>query len=157
MSFVIEKDPRLNRIYRQVTLETTENISLKLEEIGLTKPVSENNWLPRYPLTENGFYLINHAVIVGLGIIFENSRINLSPFEKLDETDLVNSLVKQSGLPQIRTQEEINEIDINFNGQQPLIKKIVSFLNPQKNNATCIKKVELNPIILVIESPNRVN
>lgn len=152
-----EIDPRLEKIYKAVSLGTVKNIILGLEKLNLVEKIPKNDWRLCGELTQDGFNQITEATFVGLRLIFEHSRINLPSYQSFDENKFSNSLIEQAGLPTIRSQSEQNEINIKFTGQQPLIKNICSYLDPQKNHSTHVKNIEINPIALIIESRNHLN
>lgn len=152
-----EIDPRLERVHQNVYLGTMLNIILGLEDLELGKITSENNWELCDELTEEGLVYISDATFIGLRCIFENSRVNLVSYQSFDEIAFSNLLVKKAGLPIIRSFSKQNEIDIRFVGTQPLIKHINSYLDPQKNQATYVKNLEINKIALIIESRDHLN
>lgn len=158
MALIIEKDQRLDKIYKRFCLGTINNIVYSLEKNGLTKFTPEiGDYLVQEPLTESGFNLIYDAVVVGSIPIFERSKINILPYFHFNEEKVATSLVENAGLPIIRSSPEQNKIEVEFKGRQPLIKYINSYLDPSKNQATHIKQLETNHIFLVIESESHIN
>lgn len=156
MPHVIEKDPRLDRIYHEVRLRTITNTLKALEKSNLVKPIP-NDWIPCGQLTEKAFYLISDAITIGLIPIFEHSRINIPSYQTFNESRFAQNLVKENDLPQIRTNLPQNRLEIEFISRLPLIRYIDSYLNTDINRATRIKNIEINKIALIIESPDHLN
>lgn len=154
--FQKEIDPRITDIIKATSIYTAESILISLESIKLVKPVPGNEWQLCGELTPEGFNQITDATYVGIAYVLGKARVNLPSYISINENIIAASLIKNAGLPQIRKIQE-NELEIEFIGSQPLIKRINSYLDPQKVNAKYIKNIIINPIALIFESLDHLN
>jgi len=151
-----ELEPRIKKILHATTLATVTSILVSMENVKLVAPIPGNDWELCSNLTQEGFNQIVDATRLGLTHLLKQARINLPSYIQINENVIANSLVEDAGLPLIRKIEN-QEIEIKFVGPQPLIKQLNSYLDPQKYHATQIRRMELNPIALVFESPDHLN
>lgn len=154
--FQKEIDPRITDIIKATSIHTVESILISLESIKLVEPIPENDWQLCGELTSEGFDQITDATYVSITHILGKARINLPLYIPINENIIVASLIENAGLPQIRKIED-NELEIEFIGPQPLIRRINSYLDPQKVNAKHVKNIIINPIALIFESPRHLN
>lgn len=154
--FQKEIDPRITGIIKATSIHTVESILIGLENIKLVEPIPQNDWQLCGELTSEGFNQITDATYISIAYVLGKARINLPLYIPINENMIVASLIENAGLPQIRKIED-NELEIEFIGPQPLIRKINSYLDPQKVNAKHIKNIFINPIALIFESSYQVN
>jgi len=153
-----ENDPRLDKIRQNVYRGTVLNIILGLEKQNLAEKIPEDNdYKLCGELTQEAFNQITDATSVAIDYIFKHARINLVSYKFFDEKKIANALVEQAGLPIIRCQPLQNSIDIEFIGTQPLVKKINSYLNPEKCKAEHVRNIEINKIALIFETRDHLN
>lgn len=154
--FPKEIDPRITNIINITSISTVESILISLENAKLVEPIPQNDWKLCGELTPEGFNQITDATYISIAHILRKARINLPLYIPINENIVAASLIEKAGLPEIRKVEK-NELEIEFMGSQPLIRKINSYLDPQKINAKHVKNIVINPIALIFESPDRIN
>ena len=136
------KNPWLRGICHSTTMDIDNKTLISLSEIGLTEfDPSINDYLIKNNLTKKGFDLISDAIIIGTEYVFNNSRIsflNQSQITKINEI-----IIRFTNKPEINISN--NEIDLNFQGELPLIRSITSYLDPDIESPpqTHIKHIEV--------------
>jgi hypothetical protein len=154
--FQKEIDPRITEIINTTSIYTVNSILIGLEHMKLVEPIPGNDWQLCGDLTQEGFNQITDATCVSIEYVLKHARVNLPLYISINENIIAASLIENAGLPQIRKIED-NELEIEFIGPQPLIRKINSYLDPQKVNANHVKNIIINPIALIFESPSHLN
>lgn len=139
-----------------VYLGTMENILTALEKINLVEAIPKNDYQLCGELSKEGFDFITDATFIGTRQIFERSKIYEKANFQFNENEFANQLVEKAGLPQARIVEK-DGIEITFTGQQPLIKKICTDLNPEIAHKNLTRNIEISPVYLMIQTRNNIN